>query len=184
MRKITKALIAITLISSLTVPLYLDYLVRNTGLGSGSATVPCKESFSIAASICAECSSDEEKAHAIHDWIALNIEYDDDYDAMYQFYDEKRLLETRIGLCFDYANLYASMCRSQNIPCYIVDGYKRTDPSALHTRNRVFFNGTWWNVDVTYDSAAGRYGKRLYGFLNIGTASNCPDEDYVITRIY
>lgn len=164
--------------------MYLDYLVNSNGLGSGSATVTSKEAYSIASSVCTNCLSYEDKAYAIHNWIVEHIEYDHDYDGFYQFYDEKKILKTRIGLCFDYANLYASMCRSQNIPCYVIDGYKRTDPSALHTWNRVFFNGTWWNIDVTYDSEAKRNGFPLYGFHNIRIAYDLPDEDYVITRIY
>ena len=53
------------------------------------------------------------------------------------------------GICYDYANLFAAFCRTQNITCYVIDGYKRTDPNAKHTWNRLYFNESWWNVDLT-----------------------------------
>ena len=49
-------------------------------------------------------------------------------------------METKKGICYDYANLFAAFCRTQNITCYVIDGYKRTDPNAKHTWNRLYFN--------------------------------------------
>ena len=37
--------------------------------------------------------------------------------------DSNRTLETKKGICFDYASLMALLLRSQNIPCKLVVGY-------------------------------------------------------------
>ena len=46
-----------------------------------------------------------------------------------------------MGICFDYANLFTAICRSQNIPCYTVYGHNIIDHSSRHCWNRVYFNG-------------------------------------------
>ena len=88
------------------------------------------------------------------------------------------------GICFDYANLFAVMCRYADIPCYIVDGYRCDDKSKKHTWNRVYYDDTWWNLDTTNDSIRLKQGIALYGFVDIGNDYTMPDKDYVITRYY
>ena len=35
---------------------------------------------------------------------------------------------------------------------YAVDGDKMNNIQSNHTRNRVYFNGSWWDVDTTNDA--------------------------------
>ena len=93
---------------------------------------------------------------------------------------KNKTLKTHKGLCFDYANLFAAVCRSQNVPCFVLNGYRKTDSSSLHTWNRVYFNNTWYNVDVTFDDCT--KGTK-YGFHKI-ERYNSPDDNYVITNLY
>lgn len=134
--------------------------------------------------ICKVSSSDKEKVLAIYDWVTTNISYDYDADPMYQSIEINRTVTTRKGICFDFANLFTMMCRSQGIPCYSVDGYKKDDENSLHTWNRVYYDGNWWNCDVTFDSIRLKANKSLYGFLRLGNSVRAPDENYVVTRIY
>lgn len=134
--------------------------------------------------ICKDSSSDKEKVLAIYDWVITNISYDYDADPMYQSIEINRTVTTRKGICFDFANLFTMMCRSQGIPCYSVDGYKKDDENSLHTWNRVYYDGNWWNCDVTFDSIRLKANKSLYGFLRVGNSVRAPDENYVVTRIY
>ena len=78
---------------------------------------------------------------------------------------------------------YFLFCRSQNIPCYVVDGYSYSDRTDCHTWNRVYFDDIWWNVDVTSYIASTDAGKELYGFCKLGSAYSL-DTDYCITKIY
>ncbi|MBE6548775.1 MAG: hypothetical protein E7667_07915 [Ruminococcaceae bacterium] len=71
------------------------------------------------------------------------------------------------------------ICRSQGIPCYVIDGYARTDRSTQHTWNRVLIDGTWYDVDVTNDLTA----KTPFGF-QAAPNYNSTDENLVIMRIY
>lgn len=134
--------------------------------------------------ICKDSSSDKEKVLAIYDWVITNISYDYDADPMYQSIEINRTVTTRKGICFDFANLFTMMCRSQGIPCYSVDGYKKDDENSLHTWNRVYYDENWWNCDVTFDSIRLKANKSLYGFLRLGNSVRAPDENYVVTRIY
>lgn len=143
-----------------------------------------KEYQSFTDEICKDSSSDKEKVLAIYDWVITNISYDYDADPMYQSIEINRTVTTRKGICFDFANLFTMMCRSQGIPCYSVDGYKKDDENSLHTWNRVYYDGNWWNCDVTFDSIRLKANKSLYGFLRLGNSVRAPDENYVVTRIY
>ena len=153
-------------------------------LVNGRATLWTPTTEQLADEICEGCETDGEKVHAFHDYITHNFEYDDDYYPLVQYFDVRKTLSTRQGICFDFAHLFAAFCRSQNIPCYVVDGTSYMDSSARHAWNRVYFNGSWWNVDVTNDICAIRSGTKLYGFVNLGDNLYSEDYDYVITRIY
>lgn len=108
-----------------------------------------------------------------------NTTYDYDYDCLYQYSDTGKILRTKTGVCYDISCLFAAICRSQDIPCYVVDGYARTNRSIQHTWNRVCINGTWYNVDVTHDIN----NISSYGFHPI-TDYDSADQNFVIVRIY
>ena len=80
---------------------------------------------------------------ALYNWIIEHIEYDYEYQEIYQHFNVSKTLSTRKGLCFDYTNLFVVFCRSQGIPCYVVDGYSRMDSMQKHTWNHVYYDNTW-----------------------------------------
>lgn len=129
--------------------------------------------------ICSGASTDEEKAKAAYTWILNNITYDYDCNPFYQYSDLDKTLQTKKGICYDIANLFTAICRSQNIPCYSIDGYLKTDYEYKHTWNRICIDDTWYTVDITADLSA----KTPYGFCRINSY-NEPDSSYIITRIY
>ena len=106
-------------------------------LSNGGATLWDTQTEELADKICAGCETDEEKVQAIYGWIIQNFEYDYDYHAIIQYFDVHRTLHTRKGVCYDFSNLFAALCRSQNIPCYVVDGTPYNCSLADHTWNRV-----------------------------------------------
>ena len=120
---------------------------------------------------------------AFYHWMIQNFEYDYEADPLIQYFDIRRTLRTRKGLCFDFSHLFAAFCRSQNIPCYVIDGMSRTDGADLHTWNRVYYNGSWWNMDVTHDITYAANSKNLYGFHELESISAF-DEAFFITKIY
>lgn len=113
----------------------------------------------------------------IHDF-----EYDNDYYAFIQYFDIRRTLRTCKGVCYDFSNLFATLCRSQNIPCYVVHGISY-ESTARHTWNRVYYNGSWWDVDVTNDIDVSKNNGNFYGFHKL-ESSHSSDGEYRITKIY
>lgn len=138
----------------------------------------------LADEICKNAKTDEQKVMAIYNWIIDNITYDDNYACTYQYFDVKKTLLTKTGICFDFSNLFAALCRSQQIPCLVLDGYRYNDFSNKHVWNRVHFNGSWYNLDVTCDAARKHENAQPYGFLPLGDSYSAPDFEYHITRIY
>ena len=150
---------------------------------NGGNTLWDTQTEDIADEICTDCDTDAEKVQAIYSWMVANLEYDYDYHVVFQYFDVRKTLRTKQGVCFDFSHLFAAFCRSQNIPCYAVDGISYKDRTIQHTWNRVYYDGSWWNMDVTNDISSTATGKSLYGFRKLDAAS-APDEDFFITKIY
>lgn len=151
-------------------------------LANGCATLWDTQTEELADEICSGCDTDEEKVKAIYQWIIYNFDYDYDYNAFIQYFNVRRTLHTRKGVCYDFSNLFAALCRSQNIPCYVVDGisYKT---AAQHTWNRVYYSNSWWDLDVTNDTTASKSEGNFYDFRKLESPRSL-DEDYRITKIY
>ena len=150
---------------------------------NGGTTLWDAQTEELADEICAGCDTDAEKVQAIYSWMVANLEYDYDYHVVFQYFDVRKTLRTKKGVCFDFSHLFAALCRSQNIPCYAVDGISYKDNTVQHTWNRVYYDGTWWNMDVTHDITGTAEGKELYGFRK-QDGSFAPDADFFITKIY
>ena len=173
------ALIAVTLFTSYHFVSKPDtpYLLN------GGTTLWDTQTEALADEICIGCDTNAEKVQAIYSWMIANLEYDYSYNALFQYFDVRKTLRTKQGVCFDFSHLFAALCRSQNIPCYAVDGISYKDNSVQHTWNRVYYDGTWWNMDVTHDITGTAEGKKLYGFRKLNDAFAL-DEDFFITKIY
>ena len=102
-------------------------------LNNGGATLWDTQTEELADEICAGCATDAEKVQAIYNWMIANFEYDYSYQTLLQYFDVRRTLSTRKGVCYDFANLFAALCRSQNIPCYVVDGTPYDRSTQDHT---------------------------------------------------
>ena len=112
-----------------------------------------------------------------------NFEYDYDCKPIIQYFNVRKTLTSKKGICYDFAHLFATLCRTQNIPCYVVDGTKIDDANYHHTWNRVYFDGSWWNVDITFDTIQTQSKDELYGFRNIENAYS-PNKEFIIRKIY
>ena len=152
-------------------------------LSNGRDTLWDTQTEELADKICAGCDTDEEKVKAIYEWMIYNFEYDYECEPLIQYFNVRKTLSTRKGICYDFAHLFASLCRSQNIPCYIVDGDKRDNAQYHHTWNRVYLNGSWWNIDVTFDTVQAKNQGSLYGLREIEFPYS-QDGEYFIKRIY
>ena len=180
--------ICVLTVSALTVIMLLfsyNFVYKQEApyLSNGRDTLWDTQTEELADEICAESDNDAEKAQAIYNWMIANLEYDYNYQTLLQYFDVRRTLSTRKGVCYDFANLFAALCRSQNIPCYVVDGTPYNRSTEDHTWNRVYYDGCWWDLDVTNDITSTANGKSLYGFREL-TSAYASDKDYYIMKIY
>ena len=61
------------------------------------------------------------------------------------------VLKRKLGICYDYSAVYASMLRSLGIKSKLIMGYT-PNVKEYHAWNEVFTGGKWVTVDTTYDS--------------------------------
>lgn len=123
-----------------------------------------------AAEICADLTTDAEKIVAIHNYIASTFKYNrtfasDVRSGRITTYtpDTNALLESRLGVCYDFSALFAAMCRSQGIPCAMAKGYYMN--SGYHAWNMINLDGEWIAVDMTLSI--------LYRRMNADSLSDC-----------
>lgn len=159
------------------------YKQDNLSLTNGQATLWDTNTVELADEICADYETDEEKVKAIHNWMIHNFEYDYKCELIVQYFNVRKTLSTRKGICYDFSHLFAALCRSQNIPCYVIDGTPYNPAMDCHTWNQVYFNDSWWNVDVTFDIIQTQNQGCLYGFHNIENDYSF-DGIYLIKRMY
>lgn len=159
------------------------YKQEDVFLTNGQATLWDTKTVELAEKICADFNTDEEKVKAIYKWMIHNFDYDYKCEPFVQYFNVRKTLSTRKGICYDFAHLFASLCRSQNIPCYVVDGTPYNPATYCHTWNRVYFNGSWRNMDATFDTVQIKSKGELYGFRNIENAHSL-EKEYFITKIY
>lgn len=103
-----------------------------------------------AAELCAGKSGTVEKAAAMFGYITGNVKYDKELAASVKsgyVPAPDKTLESGKGICFDYASLFASMCRSQGIPAKLVMGYVRGN--VYHSWNEIYTEDSGWvTVDI------------------------------------
>ena len=177
-------LVVFFVILSLLLSAYIFvYKQDDVSLMNGQATLWDTKTVALADEICADCDTDEEKVNAIYEWMIHNFEYDYECEPFIQYFNVRKTLSKRKGICYDFSHLFAALCRSQNIPCYVVDGDKRDNAQYHHTWNRVYFDSSWWNIDVTFDTVQTKNQGSLYGLREI-EAPYSQDGEYFIKRIY
>lgn len=159
------------------------YKQNCVSLTNGHATLWDTGTVELADEICSDCDTDEEKVKAIYEWMIHNFEYDYEYNPLVQYFNVHKTLRIHKGVCYDFSHLFAALCRSQNIPCYVIDGTPYNPEMDCHTWNRVYFDGSWWDVDVTVDIVQIEKQKEVYGFKYI-EHEYLQDNNYYISRIY
>lgn len=122
-----------------------------------------------------------EKVEAVYDYVVATLSYDDEKAANVKsgylpVLDE--VLESKKGICFDYAALMTAMLRSQEVPCKLVVGYAGsiyhswisvwTEESGW-VDGAIFFDGHQWKrMDPTFASSSGG-DEEILDFIQNGT---------------
>lgn len=131
-----------------------------------------------AAKLCQDYDSDFEKVSAIFEFVTNNISYDYDKAAnVHPGYvsDVDDILKSKKGICFDYASVFAAMCRSQGIPTKLAIGYVNQNSSLIHHAwNYVYTKDKGWITTSFYVSQKGYYlvDPTFYSSINDKTAAS------------
>lgn len=103
--------------------------------------------------LCEGLPNTASKVAEIYNFIYTNISYDynlaeDIKNGKVKTYIPNAIdtLNSKKGICFDFSVLFATMCRSQDIPCYIEKGYYG---DTLHSWNKVYVENKWYVIDST-----------------------------------
>ncbi|MCA1060610.1 transglutaminase domain-containing protein [Rossellomorea aquimaris] len=116
-------------------------------------------------------TSDRDKAKAIYDYVAKNVSYDvkkyenDDFN-----WDDSALktLESKTGVCQDYAYLAIAMLRASDVEARFVEGRAGGIFPGRHAWVEAKLDGEWMTMDPTWGS----------GYLKDGEFVPAFNEDY------
>jgi hypothetical protein len=113
-----------------------------------------------AAQITKQATSEEEKARQLYDWVGSRVSYDnskvDDYEQKGIWHEQtpKNTFDTKLGVCIDYARLYAVMARSQGLEVKVVTGlgYNGQGGYGPHAWNEIYLSNEkkWIPLDPTW----------------------------------
>lgn len=99
-----------------------------------------------------------ERARLVHDWIAVNVSYDNESLKPGQRapQDADTVFRRRTGVCAGYANLYRSLGQAAGLDVVYLVGNVRDERGGMagssHAWNAVKVDGHWLLVDVTWDA--------------------------------
>lgn len=151
--------------------------------GSNAETI-YQEMKNVLRNIISENMNDVEKVIAIHDYLIMNVTYDEEVlQLLYtgntetfkynSFYLEGVFLDKK-AVCEGISKAFASLCNIEGIPCVLVEGYQKNNPNGVgHAWNKVYVNDDWYIVDVTSDGTIieGSYEILSYRYCLIDEAT-------------
>ncbi len=149
-----------------------DYIV--TGGTAEQREAVLSEVSEIAGKVCDGLTDDMDKARAIAMWVSDNLYYD--FDAYNSSVTTETLslgstLSLHRSVCGGYANLYAAMCQSQGLECYIVQGgvvqnfitfAENTNEAPSHEWNLLMIDGERYWVDTLWNNSDNFYSRGMY----------------------
>ncbi len=122
-----------------------------------------------------------EKVRAVYEYVVQTLTYDKELAATVKsgyLPDLDAVLESKKGICFDYAALMTGMLRSQSVPCKLVVGYAGEVYHAwisVYTEkdgwidNVIYFDGAAWKrMDPTFASS-GNQSDAIMKYIGDGT---------------
>ena len=87
----------------------------------------------------------------VHDY----IKYDKSYVG--KLLQVKSILDTKKGVCIEYATLFNALARAANIPAIVINGIANGeyDKFERHSWNLIYYQNKWIEVDPTWDLMSG-----------------------------
>ena len=116
--------------------------------------------------------TEKDKARAIFVWLASNIQYDVENMFAINFYETKenkisKTLNTRKGICENYAALFTEIAGGCGIKSFVIEGYTKQNGFAdyiPHAWSAANIDGAWYMFDPTWGSGyinGGKFYKKI-----------------------
>lgn len=128
--------------------------------------------------IAGQAQGDEKKAKLLYDWVGSRVSYDyakaDNYEQNRIWHEQtpQDTFDTRLGVCIDYARLYAVMARSQGLQVRVVtgQGYDGRGGYGPHAWNEVYISDrqVWIPLDSTWASSGDWFDSKDFEETHIG----------------
>ncbi|MDP1587141.1 MAG: transglutaminase family protein, partial [Prosthecobacter sp.] len=116
----------------------------------------------LAASIVGDSPPNYLQAAQIRTWIHHNVRYES--GSSNSFTTALETLNTRRGVCRDFAHLGIALCRALNMPARMVVGFlHQLHPMDLHAWFEAFIGGRWYTFDATENVTRGNRIVVAYG---------------------
>ena len=151
----------------------------NYGIYEGRQAYPSTSSasaqlliFEMVESVTTPAMSDREKVKAVHDWIINHTRYDyENYQRgtiPRESYGIEGVMLKGVAVCQGYAETFDYAMSVLGIQCEMVCGYVR----GSHAWNRVFIEGQWLYIDVTWDDPVSSMGRNylIYDYFLLSEA--------------
>ncbi|OKP71534.1 cysteine protease [Paenibacillus sp. P3E] len=130
-----------------------------------------------AADIAGQAEGTEDKAKLLYDWVGSRITYDygkaENYEQNRIWHEQtpQDTFDTRLGVCIDYARLYAVMARSQGLQVRVVtgQGYDGQGGYGAHAWNEVYLpdRHVWIPLDSTWASSGDWFNSKDFDKTHI-----------------
>jgi hypothetical protein len=133
-----------------------------------------KKNFDTAVDAALDCLDESmtktDQALALHDYLILNVEYDDEF----KNYDAYDALVSRKAVCQGYSTAYDYLLEQIGIESRIVQS-----ESMNHAWNLIKLGSSWYHVDVTYDDPTpDRFGKVSHRYFLLSDKGMKADKHY------
>lgn len=127
----------------------------------------------IASYINANFKSDKDKIRAAFYWTASNISYDvaNMFTVGFDETEQDKIaktLQSKKGLCINYASVFNALCKEMGIESYVISGYTRQNGKVgnlAHAWTAAKIDGSWYTYDPTWGAGYVNKGK-FYKKLN------------------
>lgn len=132
-----------------------------------------KTTENIAGYINANFKTDNEKVRAVFIWVASNIQYDIENMFALNFYEKKeekisKPLNTRKGICENYAALFSDICLKTGVKSIVIEGYTKQNGFTdyiPHAWCSALLDSVWYLFDPTWGSGYVN-GSKFYKKIN------------------
>jgi len=137
----------------------------------------------VARDVCKNAKTDLEIVGLLARWIMDNLEYDmafakrtkEEKDMSWYLPSPDVVMVKQKGICWEYASLFAAMCRTMSVPCKIQVGWARyayhawneiitKTAGTLETGGFIVLADRWLRLDLTYMDA-GRLSNSVLEFV-------------------